>query len=105
MPSHQLLEYLCEPIKESGVEKASFSLCSLLQGTDQRYQWYKNGSGYVLSCAVLVGQVLENSCHGHCKGKLPSCVVRINLPFVKMRLAITQGRNTITDQDNFLPSF
>lgn len=60
MPCHQLLlEYLCEPIKESGVEKASFSVFSLHlkeQWWYKNHQWYKNGSGNVLSCVMLVGQ-------------------------------------------------
>lgn len=50
-----------------------------------------------------MGQGLEHSSHGHCKEKLSSFVIRINSHFVKMRLEITQGVNTISGQDKFPP--
>lgn len=88
VPCHQLLlEYLCEPIKESGIEKASFfCVFSASKELIEGVSGTKMASGYVLSCAMLVGQGLEHFSYGHWKGKLHFFVVRINSRFVKMYL-------------------
>lgn len=44
---------------------------------------------------MLGGQGLEHSSHGHCKGKLHSFVIRVNLAFVKIHLGIIQGRKPL----------
>lgn len=68
-------------------EGKTFPCMSLhLKGADGRWQWYKTGRRCVLSPAVLLGQGLEHSSRGLCKGRLQSFVVKVNTPFVKMCL-------------------